>query len=317
MNIQKIKEHINDVLIETNFTNLGEKKVGKVRDIYIAPDHLTLISTDRHSSFDRNIAYIPFKGEVLNQISLFWFDQTKDIIPNHVLSMPDPNVLIAKKCTLVPVEAVVRGYLTGVTDTSIWTRYQKGERTFGGVTLPDNMKKNQKLENPIFDPTTKEEKHDRNLTPEQMVKEGFVTPEIFEKIRTTAVALFKRGQEVALSRGLILVDTKYEFGLDDKGNLTLIDEIHTPDSSRYWKANSYEERFNKGEDPEYFDKEFLRLWFKDNCDPYKDAVLPIAPPELVAELARRYIEIYETITGKPFNHDFSQPLLTRLTNNLK
>lgn len=316
MDIQKIIEHIDDVLVETNFKNLGEKKVGKVRDIYIAPDHLTLISTDRHSSFDRNIAYIPFKGEVLNQISLFWFEQTKDIIPNHVISTPDPTVLVAKKCTMVPIEAVVRGYLTGVTDTSIWTRYSKGERVFGGVTLSDDMKKNQKLDHPIFDPTTKEDKHDRNLSPEQMVKEGFVTPEIFEKIKNTAIALFKRGQEIALQKGLILVDTKYEFGLDDKGNLTLIDEIHTPDSSRYWKAGSYNERLEKGQEPEYFDKEFLRLWFKENCDPYNDKVLPKAPVELVAELSRRYIEIYETITGKAFDHDFSKPILERLTNNL-
>ena len=317
MEIEKIKEHIDDVLIETNFPNLGEKKIGKVRDIYIAPDHITLISTDRHSSFDRNIAYIPFKGEVLNQISLFWFDKTKDIIPNHVLSTPDPNVLVAKKCKLIPVEGVVRGYLTGVTDTSIWTRYSKGERTFGGITLPDEMKKNQKLPQAIFDPTTKEEKHDRTLTVDQMIAEGFITKEMFEKIKASALALFARGQEIALEQGLILVDTKYEFGLDVDNILTLIDEIHTPDSSRYWKAVTYDERFNDGLEPEYFDKEFLRLWFKDNCDPYKDAVIPKAPTHLVAELSRRYIEIYETITGKSFNHDFSQSIINRITNNLK
>ncbi|MDP9249244.1 MAG: phosphoribosylaminoimidazolesuccinocarboxamide synthase [bacterium] len=317
MEIEKIKEHIDDVLKETNFTHLGEKKVGKVRDIYDGGDHLTLISTDRHSSFDRIIAHIPFKGEVLNQISLFWFEQTKDIIPNHVLSTPDPNVTVGKKMKMVPVEAVMRGYLTGVTDTSIWTRYQNGLRQFGDMTLPDGLKKNTKLPTPVFDPTTKEDTHDRAITTEQMIEEGLITRELLAKIKDTATKLFLRGQELALARGLILVDTKYEFGTDESGNLVLIDEIHTPDSSRYWKATSYDERFQKGEEPEYFDKEFLRLWFKDNCDPYKDEILPEAPPELVAELSRRYIEIYETITGSPFEHDWETPVIDRITKNLK
>ena len=316
MEIEKIKEHIDDVLIETNFTNLGEKKVGKVRDIYIAPDHITLISTDRHSSFDRIIAYVPFKGEILNRTSLFWFEKTKDIIQNHVLSTPDPNVLIAKKCKPLPIECVMRGYITGVTSTSLWTHYKNGERDFGDFVLPEGLKKNQKLSEPVFTPTTKSDEHDRPITLKEIVEEELLSKEITDKVEQTAKALFKRGQEIALSRGLILVDTKYEFGIDENGKLTLIDEIHTPDSSRYWKANSYQERFDKGEEPEYFDKEFLRLWFKDNCDPYKDEVLPKAPPELIAELSRRYIEIYETITGKSFNHDFSQTTKERITKSL-
>ena len=316
MEIEKIKEHIDDVLIETNFTHLGEKKVGKVRDIYIAKDHITLISTDRHSSFDRNIAFIPFKGEVLNQISIFWFDQTKDIIQNHVLSTPDPSVLVAKKCVPLPIEAIVRGYITGVTSTSLWTHYKNGKRDFGNFVLPGGMKKNQKLDEPVFTPSTKFEEHDRTLSPDEIVSEGLLTKEMVTEVERVAIALFKKGQEIALSHGLILVDTKYEFGLDENGKLMLIDEIHTPDSSRYWKADSYDERFNKDQDPEYFDKEFLRLWFKDNCDPYKDEILPKAPSELVAELSRRYIEIYETITGKPFNHDFSQTAMERITKNL-
>ena len=316
MEIEKIKEHIDDVLIETNFTHLGEKKVGKVRDIYIAKDHITLISTDRHSSFDRNIAFIPFKGEVLNQISIFWFDQTKDIIQNHVLSTPDPSVLVAKKCVPLPIEAIVRGYITGVTSTSLWTHYKNGKRDFGNFVLPEGMKKNQKLDEPVFTPSTKFEEHDRTLSPDEIVSEGLLTKEMVTEVERVAIALFKKGQEIALSHGLILVDTKYEFGLDENGKLMLIDEIHTPDSSRYWKADSYDERFNKDQDPEYFDKEFLRLWFKDNCDPYKDEILPKAPSELVAELSRRYIEIYETITGKPFNHDFSQTAMERITKNL-
>jgi len=316
MNIEKIKKHIGDVLIETDFKNLGDRKIGKVRDIYIKPDSVILISTDRHSSFDRNIAYIPFKGEVLNQISLFWFDQTKDIINNHVLSIPDPNVIIAKKCKPLPIECVMRGYITGVTGTSLWTHYKEGKRNFGNFILSDGMKKNQKLKEPVFNPTTKSDEHDRPITPDEIVSKGLLSKEMIDKIEKISKALFKRGQEIALLRGLILVDTKYEFGLDENGKLVLIDEIHTPDSSRYWKANTYLERFNKNKEPEYFDKEFLRIWFKDNCDPYKDKILPTAPVELVAELSRRYIEIYEIITDKPFEHDFSFTTKERVTKNL-
>ena len=316
MQIEKIKEHINDVLIETDFKNLGERKIGKVRDIYTQPDKITLISTDRHSSFDRIIAYIPFKGEILNQISSFWFENTKDIIQNHVISMPDPSVLVAKKCKPLPIEAIVRGYITGVTSTSLWTHYQAGKRDFGNFVLPEGMKKNQKLPEPVFTPSTKFEEHDRTLSPQEIVAEGLMTQELTDEVERTAIALFKRGQEVALSRGLILVDTKYEFGIDEEGKLMLIDEIHTPDSSRYWKADTYQARLDKGEEPEYFDKEFLRIWFRDNCDPYKDATLPEAPAELVAKLARRYVEIYEMITGQEFQHDFSMTTKERVIKNL-
>lgn len=316
MNLDTIKEHIDDVIKETNLEGLGEKKVGKVRDIYVADDHITLVVTDRHSSFDRIVAHIPFKGEVLNQISAFWFENTKDIINNHVISIPDPNVLVAKKCTPLPIECVVRGYITGVTGTSLWTAYEKGKRDFGNFVLPDGLKKNQKLPEALFTPTTKSDEHDRPITPAEIVSEGILSKELTDELERVSKALFARGQEVALVRGLILVDTKYEFGLDGEGKLTLIDEIHTPDSSRYWKSDTYNERFRKGEEPEYFDKEFLRLWFKDNCDPYNDDVLPEAPPELVAELSRRYIEIYETITKNNFNHDFSLSILERIKNNL-
>lgn len=317
MKIEIIKEHLGDVFKETNFKGIGERKVDKVRDVYIGEDKIILVSTDRHSSFDRIIAHVPFKGEVLNQISAFWFEQTKDIIQNHVISIPDPNVLIAKKCSPLPIEAIIRGYITGVTSTSLWTHYKEGKRDYGNFVLPEGMKKNQKLPEPVFTPSTKFEEHDRTLSPKEIVAEGLMTKELIDKVENTAKKLFLRGQEIALSHGLILVDTKYEFGLDEKGELTLIDEIHTPDSSRYWKAETYDEQFNKGEDPEYFDKEFLRIWFKDHCDPYKDKVLPEAPPELVAELSRRYIEIYETITGKPFEHDFNTPILERITKNLE
>jgi phosphoribosylaminoimidazole-succinocarboxamide synthase len=305
-----------DVLKETNFAFLGETKTGKVRDIYVQPQRLVLVATDRHSSFDRIIAHIPHKGQVLNQISAYWMKQLEDVVPNHILALPDPNATVAKRCTPIAVEAVVRGYLTGVTGTAIWTRYQAGERTFGSMTLPDGMRKNQMLPTPVFDPTTKEDTHDRALTPEQMIAEGFITKERFDLLRATALKLFARGQELARSRGLILVDTKYEFGLDANGVLTLIDEIHTPDSSRYWQRESYDLRFAKGEEPEYFDKEFLRLWFKEHCDPYNDAVLPEAPAELVEEMSRRYIKMYEQITGERFVPG-EQPMIPRMEKNLK
>ncbi len=305
-----------EVLKETNFPNLGDKKTGKVRDVYIQPERLILVTTDRHSSFDRIIAHVPHKGQVLNQISAWWFEQTKDIVPNQVIAVPDPNVTVAKKMQMVPVEAVMRGYLTGVTDTAIWTRYAAGKRDFGGIALPDGMRKNEKLPAPLFDPTTKEDTHDRAISPTEMIAEGLITAELFERVKETSARLFVRGQEIAARQGLILVDTKYEFGTDEHGTLVLIDEIHTPDSSRYWQLDSYEARMAAGEEPQYFDKEFLRLWFRENSDPYKDAVLPEAPPELVAELSRRYIQMYEQITGTAFEKG-SEPIAIRIEQNLK
>mgnify|MGYP001610624270 CR=1 FL=1 len=305
-----------NILRETNFKNFGEKKVGKVRDIYIQKDKIILISTDRHSSFDRIIAHIPHKGQVLNQISSFWFENTKDIVQNHVLEVPDPNVLVAKKCKPLSIEIVPRAYITGVTDTSLWTHYQKGQRDFGSFVLPEGMKKNQKLNAPVLTPTTKSDKHDRPITPKEIVSEGILTQELWDEVADKSTKLFIRGQEIAKNAGLILVDTKYEFGLDEEEKLTLIDEIHTPDSSRYWQAKSYNERFNKGEDPEYFDKEFLRVWFKNNCDPYKDAVLPEAPEDMVNELSRRYIQIYKQITRNPFETE-NGDIEKRIKDNLK
>ncbi|MDO8576136.1 MAG: phosphoribosylaminoimidazolesuccinocarboxamide synthase [bacterium] len=323
-----------EVLRETNFDFLGKKKTGKVRDIYEQPERLVLITTDRHSSFDRIIAHIPWKGQVLNQISAWWFEATKDIVPNHVLAVPDPNVTVGKKMKMVPVEAVVRGYLTGITDTAIWTRYSKGERSFGGLTLSDSMKKNQKLPSPVFDPTTKEEGHDRAISPVEMITEGLITKELFEQVKKTALALFARGQEIAARQGLILVDTKYEFGTDEKETLVLIDEIHTPDSSRYWYKDNYDKLFGEAKtssstgsspdasrseasrEPKSFDKEFLRLWFKEHCDPYKDVRLPDAPAELVEELSRRYIQMYEQVTGEKFVPG-EIPVTPRIERNLK
>ncbi len=316
MDIKLIEEHIEDVLTGTDFKNLGTKKVGKVRDVYEQEDRIVLISTDRYSAFDRNLALIPFKGEVLTNVTKFWFEETKDIVQNHMLGMPDPNVIVAKKCTVLPVEMVIRGYITGVTGTSTWTLYKDGKRDFGDFVLPEGMTKNQKFGKPVITPTTKFEAHDRNLTSKMVVEEDFMTAELWQKVSDIALKLFQKGQEVAFARGLILVDTKYEFGLTPEGEVMLIDEIHTPDSSRYWQANSYEERIKQGLEPENFDKEFLRLWFKENSDPYKDEKIPEAPKDMVVELSRRYIQICEQITGKPFEHDFSQSIMDRITKNL-
>ena len=282
----------------THLAELGERLEGKVRDIYLRPREIILVATDRHSSFDRIIAYVPGKGEVLNRLSAYWFEQTKDIVPNHVLAVLDPNVTIARRCTPLPIEAVMRGYLSGVTGTSLWTRYEKGERDFGSFRLPDGMRKNEKLAEPAFTPSTKEKEHDRNVTPQEIVDSGLMARDLLMRVEDVSRRLFLRGQELARARGLILVDTKYEFGLDPEGALTLIDEVHTPDSSRYWQADSYEARIARGAEPEYFDKEFLRLWFMDHCDPYNDATLPEAPADMVEELSRRYAAIFTQLSGE-------------------
>ena len=305
-----------NILKETNFNNLGKKYTGKVRDVYIQNDKIIMVSTDRYSAFDRNLALIPCKGQVLTQVTDFWINQTKDIVQNHVIEIPDPNTVVAKKCTVLPVEMVVRGYITGVTGTSTWTLYQKGQRDFGDFVLPDGMKKNQKLDKPVITPTTKHEAHDRPLTSKIILEEKMMSPEIWQKISDISLKLFARGQEVALNRGLILVDTKYEFGLDKNNEIMLIDEIHTPDSSRYWQADSYKGRIEQGLEPENFDKEFLRLWFKDNCDPYKDEKLPEAPVGMVTELSRRYVKICEQITGIPFQME-NGDIGKRIEDNLK
>ena len=273
---------------------------GKVRDRYALGSNLALVTTDRQSGFDRMLALIPFKGQVLNLTSAYWFELTKDIIPNHIVSIPHPNVSIVKKCSPFPIEFVVRSYMTGSTSTSIWKNYQSGVRNYCGHALPEGMTKNQKLERTILTPTTKEEEHDRPISEAEIMAEGWMTQEDFDVCARAALAVFAKGQEIAAQRGLILVDTKYEFGKDDHGVIHLIDEVNTPDSSRYWLAKSYQERIARGEEPENIDKEFLRLWFRNHCDPYKDAVLPTPPKELVTELSRRYIQLYQMITGKKF-----------------
>ncbi|MFA6475527.1 MAG: phosphoribosylaminoimidazolesuccinocarboxamide synthase [Patescibacteria group bacterium] len=305
---KKIHDQLSHCLTSTNFTELfGNKSVkkyqGKVRDTYDLGDKLLLITTDRQSAFDRVLAAIPFKGQVLNQITQFWFDQTTDIVPNHQLAVPDPNAMLAKKCTVFPIEFVVRGFLSGVTSTSAWVAYSKGERNFCGNILPDGMVKNQPFVQPIITPCTKSDVHDENISPAEIVSHGLMTQADWDYCADVALKLFARGQTITNQHGLTLVDTKYEFGKLPDGTIILIDEIHTPDSSRFWLAGTNE----------HIDKEFLRLWFVEHCDPYKDKVLPDAPEELVIELSSRYIKLYEMITGKEFMYpDSYVPVETRL-----
>ena len=311
-----ITANLNNCLTKTNLS-AGVKYGGKVRDRYELEDRLVLITTDRQSAFDRILAAIPFKGQVLNQTSAWWFEQTKDIIPNHVINIPDPNATVARKCTVFPIEFVVRGYITGSTSTSLWTVYNSGDREYCGNVLPDGLVKNQKLDTNMLTPTTKEEHHDRPISPSEIVNEGWMSQEDWDYCSGKTVELFTFGQKTAAENGMILVDTKYEMGRDEDGHIMLIDEIHTPDSSRYWLADSYEARINAGKEPENIDKEFLRLWFVDNCDPYNDKVLPDAPEELVIELSKRYIQLYEMITGKTFSFpDHEIPINNRIQQNL-
>ena len=313
---QIIKRNLNNCLTETDL-GIGKKRSGKVRDTYEIDDKLVLVTTDRQSAFDRILASIPFKGQVLNQTSAWWFDKTKHIVNNHIISVPDPNVTVAKTCCLFPVEFVVRGYITGTTDTSLWMNYAKGIRNFCGNDLPEGLQKNEKLDHSLLTPTTKAEDHDRSISPDEIISEGLLSKEDWRVASQVALTLFEFGQEIAKKHELILVDTKYEFGKDQDGNILLIDEIHTPDSSRYWIADTYEERFAKGEEPENIDKEFLRLWFVDHCDPYHDEILPDAPEELVIELSRRYIQLFEKITGTPFTFpDEHQSVTERIHHNL-
>jgi phosphoribosylaminoimidazole-succinocarboxamide synthase len=303
MDREELIDAIPGCLVETNL-RLAAKYPGKVRDTYDLGDgRLLLITTDRQSGFDRMLGAIPFKGQVLNRTSMYWFEQTRGIIGNHVLSSPHANALIARKCTVLPIEFVVRGYLTGSTDTSVWTAYQKGVRSYYGTVLPEGMVKNEPLPGNMVTPTTKEKEHDRPISAEEIVSEGWLTQAQWDLASAKALELFAFGQAMAARRGLILVDTKYEFGVTDDGEILLIDEIHTPDSSRYWLADSYAERVAAGREPDMIDKEFFRLWFRERCDPYKDVVLPVPPETLIAELAGRYIQLFEKITGTVFAPD--------------
>jgi phosphoribosylaminoimidazole-succinocarboxamide synthase len=290
------------VLGDATIPELPNHYRGKVRDNYDLPDgRRILIATDRLSAFDRILTAIPCKGQVLTQTARFWFDATGDLCPNHVLEYPDPNVVVARRLEILPVEIVVRGYLAGTTATSILTMYQAGQREMYGLRLPDGMRANQKLPAPVITPTTKaaDGGHDAPLTPAEIVGRGLLPAAQWEEVSAHALALFARGQAMAATRGLLLVDTKYEFGTDPAGRIVLADEIHTPDSSRYWFAASYAERFARGDRPESFDKDFVRNWVVSRCDPYLDPI-PDIPDDLIRQTALVYIRSYEMITGAAF-----------------
>lgn len=291
-----VLQAIPDALETVDLPGYGTKQVGKVRDMYHLGDTRLLITTDRVSAFDRVLGVIPYKGQVLNQLSAWWFEQTRDIVANHVVSVPDPNAMIVHETKPLPVEVIVRGYITGVTKTSLWYLYEQGERQPYGIPLPDGLHKNDPLPRAIITPTTKAEAggHDERLTRDELLARGLVAASLWEKIESVALALFARGQQIARQAGLILVDTKYEFGLLH-GNLMLIDEVHTPDSSRFWTVESYE----PGREPESFDKEYLRVWFAQQG--YRgDGEPPTMPDSFIAEVAARYIAAYERMTGLPF-----------------
>ena len=314
---EQLLERLPSALEETNLP-FPNKTSGKVRDWYDLPDGKRLIiTTDRLSAFDKILAAVPYKGQVLNQLSAWWFEQTRDIVPNHLVSLPDANAAIVNVAEPFLVEVIVRGYITGVTSTALWYRYSLGERDIYGYHFPDGLQKNARLPEPIITPTTKggATGHDERLTCAEVVEKGILDQQTWDQVQSAALAIFKRGQEVAKKAGMILVDTKYEFGRAEDGSVVLIDEVHTPDSSRFWKADTYEERFAAGEDPENFDKEFVRIAYTEHG--YRgEGDAPRMPDDLWASASERYITIYELLTGKKFEGG-AYPVEPRLLANLK
>ena len=310
-----IKAQMGNLLDKTDF-DWGGKYEGKVRDNYVFDGKRVIITTDRISAFDRVLCAIPFKGQVLNQTAAFWFEQTRHIVPNHVLSVPDPNVLLARECVLIPVEMVVRGYLTGVTTTSAWYSYKRGIRNFCGHVLPEGMKKNQPFDAPILTPSTKAEKggHDESVSSDEIIKRGLVDEKIYREMERIALALYRFGNQKVAEDNLILVDTKYEFGLFDN-ELMLIDEIHTPDSSRFWIKETYDGLFSQGEEPQKLDKEYIRQWLAGQGF-IGEGHIPVIPDDIKIEAARKYITAYEMITGKQFKSK-TEKIQERIRQNLQ
>ncbi len=309
IDITLLRDLCRNTLDSTDFEGLGEKHVGKVRDSYVKGDQRTIVVSDRVSAFDVVLDTIPLKGQVLNQLAAYWFETTRDVAPNHLLSVPDPNVSIVKECKLLPVEFVMRGYLTGSTSTSIWTAYERGDRSYCGHTLRDGMKRHERLPEPLLTPTTKAEMgfHDEVSSREGLIEAGAISEKHYALAETLSAALFAAGQRHAESCGLILVDTKYEIGLDENDELVVIDEIHTPDSSRYWYANRYDQAMSQGRNPEALDKEYLRLWLGEQG--YKgEGPIPEIPESVRCEAARRYIETFEQVTGRAFEPNTEEPI---------
>jgi len=310
---KRIRAELKNVLEKTDLQGLGPVERGKVRDSYKQKGRRILVASDRISAFDCILGTIPFKGQVLTQLAAFWFERTRDIAPNHVIDVPDPNVMVVSECEQLPLEFIVRGYITGVTKTSAWYNYQLGVRDFCGNRLPEGLKKDQKFEKPILTPTTKHEKHDRPISREQAISEGLIDAATFDEAGAICMKLYQRGVEVAAKRGLIFVDTKYETGRLD-GRLVVSDEINTPDSSRYWFADTYEKLFKAGEDQRKLDKEYVREWlatqgFRGEGTP------PVLPDDVRVEAARRYMEAYELVTGRDFVIT-DEPVTSRMVRNL-
>jgi len=312
-----IQAQLTKTLDGTDFPTLGEKYEGKVRDCYIKDGRRVIIVSDRLSAFDVVLGTIPFKGQVLNQMAAYWFEITKGLVPNHVVEIPDPQVMIGVECELLPVEFVMRDYLTGVTSTSIWSHYQKGAREFCGHKLPDGMRKNQRLEKAILTPSTKAEKggHDRSVSRQEILALGVLKAAEFDEAAEMCARLFAFGQKEAAKRGLILVDTKYELGRRPDGKLVFIDEIHTPDSSRYWYADDYQSRLDGGQEPRGLDKEYVRKTLAEQG--YQgEGPPPKLTDEIRVEAARRYMQVCELITGRPFVPDQAEPI-ARIRKNLR
>lgn len=308
-----------NVLAEAALPEFPNHYRGKVRDTYDLGDgRIIIVASDRLSAFDRILAVIPHKGQVLTQTARYWFEQTADICPNHVLDNPDPNVVVGRRLTILPVEIVVRGYLAGTTGTSILTLYKQGQRSMYGHVLPEGLRDNARLPQPIITPSSKafDAGHDEPLTPDEILGQGLLSPAQWEAVSAYALALFARGQALAAERGLILADTKYEFGIDGEGQILLADEIHTPDSSRYWISETYAARFAAGERPDSFDKDFVRSWVAARCDPYVDPI-PEIPPEVIEQTSKVYIQAFEAITGQTFEPPTGdEPVLERIRRNL-
>jgi phosphoribosylaminoimidazole-succinocarboxamide synthase len=311
-----LRELCAHTLDHTDFPELGRKSEGKVRDSYVRGDQRTLIVTDRVSCFDVVVGTLPLKGQVLNQVAAFWFERTRQIAPNHLRSVPDPCVSVVRECRPLPVEFVYRGYLTGSTSTSIWTAYARGDRVYCGHRLPEGLSKHERLPEPLLTPTTKAEKgdHDEVASRAELIARGAISERDFDRAAALCGALFAEGQRFAETRGLILVDTKYEIGVDERGELVVIDEIHTPDSSRYWYREAYERAMREGRDPEALDKEYVRRWLQQQG--YRgEGAPPVIPDEVRCEAARRYVEAYEQVTGLAFAPD-TEPALPRIRRNL-
>jgi phosphoribosylaminoimidazole-succinocarboxamide synthase len=317
--LSALAPYTHHTLPEAVFPELPGCYRGKVRENYDLNDGTRiLIASDRISAFDRNLAVIPLKGQVLTQTARFWFEATQSLCPNHVIEYPDPNVLVCKRLAMMPVEIVVRDYLAGTTSTSILQMYKKGSRDMYGHRLEDGLHDNQKLPATIITPTTKAEQgeHDAPLSAEDIVARKLLTEKQWREVSEKALALFACGREMAARQGLILVDTKYEFGFDENGSMVLADEVHTPDSSRYWLSASYPARLAAGAPPDTLDKDFVRRWVAARCDPYTDPI-PEIPPDVILQAAATYIDVYEKLTGREFAlPDLSVPPLARIRANL-